>query len=137
MFANTIQCVFPRKYESKKLKSGKDAQFKAQLRNLLDFSHPNLEYLYAENVYSPYNIKPKEKYPRETYDIADKVRDLKNKGLKYRDIPPEEKPFDEKVMKKAFIKEVVLYNPSYLAKPKVKIYAYSCNHSYNSGKYCV
>ena len=109
-----------RKYESKKLKSGKDAKFKAQLRNLLDFSHPNLEYLYAENVYSPYNIKPKEKYPRETYDIADKVRDLKNKGLKYRDIPSEDKPFDEKEMKKAFIKEVVLYNPSYLAKPKVK-----------------
>lgn len=64
-------------------------------------------------------IKPKDKYPKEIYEIANKVRDLKNKGLKFRDIPAEERPYDPDAMKDAFVNEVILYNPSYLAKPKV------------------
>lgn len=108
-----------RPYESGKLKSGKDAQFKPRIRNILDFSHPNLEYLIAESVYSPYNIKPREKYPKETYVIADKIRDLKNKGLKFGDIPPEERPFDVNKLRESFVHDVVLYQASYLAKPKV------------------
>jgi len=79
-------------------------------------------------------VKPREKYPRETYVIAEKIQKLKNKGLKYNDIPLNERPYDAEKLKEEFIKEVVLYNPSYLAKPKVTNYY---NHSSRAYSACL
>ena len=33
------------------------------------FSHPNIEFLYGEIVYSPYNVNPRKNYPKGKVDL--------------------------------------------------------------------
>jgi hypothetical protein len=136
LFSNRHNRSTCRGYDSSKLISGKNRKIEKP-RSILDFSHPNLEYVYAETVYSPYMIKPKDKYPKEIYEIANKVRDLKNKGLKFREIPAEERPYDPDAMKAAFVNEVILYNPSYLAKPKVFMWTLDINYHLSVNFLCL
>ncbi len=77
------------------------------------FSHPKLDFVYGEIMYSPYMTNPKDNYPKETYQMADKLKSLKHKNVAFKDLPAEEKPYDEKQLKKLFIREVCNYNPKF------------------------
>lgn len=64
-------------------------------------------------MYSPYMTNPKDNYPKETYQMADTLKSLKHKNVAFKDLPAEEKPYDEKQLKKLFIREVCNYNPKF------------------------
>lgn len=77
------------------------------------FSHPHLEYVYGEIMYSPYLTNPKDKYPKAVYTMSDTLKSLKSKGVNFKDLPETEKPYDETQLKRAFIREVCNYNPKF------------------------
>lgn len=77
------------------------------------FSHPKLDIVYGEIMFSPYLTNPKDNYPKSTYEMAETLKELKKKNVAFKDLPPEEKPYDETVLKKQFIREVCNYNPKF------------------------
>jgi hypothetical protein len=77
------------------------------------FSHPKLEYVYGEIMHSPYLTAPTENYPRSTYDMAESLKEFKKLGIPFKELPPDQRPYDENEMKKLFIKEVCNYNPRF------------------------
>lgn len=77
------------------------------------FSHPNLGYVFGEIMYSPYLTNPKDSYPRATYTMAETLKEFKQKGLAFKDIPESERPYNEKELKRQFIREVCNYNPKF------------------------
>ena len=80
------------------------------------FHHPKIEYLYGEIMYSPYLTPPLQTYSKKTFEVSDKLKDLKRKGLKFEEIPDEEKPYDAKSMRNKFIKDIANYNPGFNVK---------------------
>ena len=77
------------------------------------FSHPKLDFVYGEIMFSPYLTNPQESYPKTTYTMSDTLKSLKQKNLSFKELPPEEKPYDETMLKKMFIREVCNYNPKF------------------------
>lgn len=77
------------------------------------FSHPKLEFVYGEIMHSPYLTNPRDSYPKTTYTMAETLKELKQKGVAFKDIPESERPYDDAVLKKQFIKEVCNYNPKF------------------------
>lgn len=75
--------------------------------------HPKLDYIMGQIVYSPYMVNPRHAYPRETFDVPEKLYDLKRKSPKLKELPEDLHPFDLKEIKKKFMKEVVNYNVSF------------------------
>lgn len=77
------------------------------------FSHPKLDFVYGEIMFSPYLTNPKDSYPRTTYTMSDTLKSLKHKNVAFKDLSPEEKPYDESLLKRQFIREVCNYNPKF------------------------
>ena len=78
--------------------------------------HPNLEYVVEKIIHSPYLTKPGDKYPETTFSVPEAIRDFKEQGIIYKNIPENEVPFDFEHSKKRFVEEVVNYKPKYGAK---------------------
>ncbi|KAJ1410389.1 hypothetical protein B484DRAFT_482772, partial [Ochromonadaceae sp. CCMP2298] len=74
------------------------------------FSHPKLDYIYGEIMYSPYLTPPSESYPRTTYTITEQLKEYRGLGCEFENIPAELRPYDPKVLKKLLIKEVCHYS---------------------------
>jgi hypothetical protein len=87
------------------------------------FHHPNLDFIIGEVVYSPYMTNPLDRYPSQTFTVVEEVRKYKQKGLKYQDIPKEKVPFDIKLSRSTFRREVLDFRPSFTSlhqTPKVR-----------------
>ena len=78
--------------------------------------HPNLEYIVEKIIHSPYLTKPGDKYPETTFSVPEAIRDFKEQGIIYKNIPENEVPFDFEQSKKRFVEEIVNYKPKYSAK---------------------
>lgn len=78
--------------------------------------HPNLEYVVEKIIHSPYLTKPGDKYPETTFSVPEAIRDFKEQGIIYKNIPENEVPFDFEQSKKRFVEEIVNYKPKYSAK---------------------
>lgn len=77
------------------------------------FHHPNLELVMGELIYSPYRIHPLATYPDETFRMSEKLKELRQNGQKFEELPDEEKPFDLKHVKRSFMSEIANYNPGF------------------------
>ena len=89
------------------------------------FSHPKLDYVYGEIMFSPYMTNPQDNYPQTTYKMAETLKEMKRKNVSFKDLPPEEKPYDETVLKRSFIREVCNYNPKFNVAKSVRMYYFS------------
>jgi hypothetical protein len=76
---------------------------------------------------------PKDNYPKETYQMADTLKSLKHKNVAFKDLPDNEKPYDEKQLKKLFIREVCNYNPKFNIPKSVSIGRALLRHAYLHG----
>lgn len=80
---------------------------KEQIYNRIRMSHPNLEYVIAEVSMSPYLTDPVDNYPISNLKTFEKIRDLRQKGLKYEDVPKAELPFDYEKVRDTFVNEIL------------------------------
>ena len=85
------------------------------------FSHPKLEYVYGEIMFSPYMNSPKDPYPASTYTMNETIKELKRRNISFHELPEEDKPYDENLIKRSFIKEVCNYNPKFNVPKLVRI----------------
>lgn len=104
-----------RKFESQKsistaISSKKNSQTTSSYKKM---HHPNLEYIFGEVVYSPYMTKPLDPYPKETFLIPEKLRELRQSGSKLKELPKDQQPFDVEAVKTRFIEEVVNYKDNF------------------------
>lgn len=96
------------------------------------FSHPKLEHVYGEIVFSPYTVSPIDSYPAEIYTVHKKLRDLRVEEAKAKGLPEGtekpnlELPYDVRKTKNEFIK-VVNYKPKY-GKCKDKVEGYHSDY---------
>ena len=77
--------------------------------------HPKLDFVVGQMMASPYMADPNYTYPRAVYKVPVELKTLQDEGYKkFKDIPKEKKPYDAKVMKEMFVKEIINYNATYL-----------------------
>ena len=81
------------------------------------FQHPKLEYVYGEIIYSPYLTPPLDPYPEEVFSKTAELRELKRLGVQtISELPVERQPYNPKVAKNTFIRDVINYKVSFLPK---------------------
>ena len=80
----------------------------------LKLLHPKLDLVFGEIMYSPYMTKPQDLYSREMYSMNAKLVAIKSSGQRIKDMPLEERPYNVKKLKDAFVEEVINFNPSYV-----------------------
>lgn len=108
---------------------GKKVDYSKRPKKL--FSHPKLEYVYGEIVYSPYMCSPIEHYPKETFTVHKKLQELRAKEVQANCVLEGEEPvdlslpYDVRKTKNAFIK-IVNYKAKY-GKCKDKVAGYVSN----------
>lgn len=78
--------------------------------------HPKLEYIMGEVAHSPYLTKPLDPYTPSTINMVYELRAMKKEGIKLKDLPKEEQPFDPVKIKQQFMKEVIQFLPHFAQK---------------------
>jgi hypothetical protein len=110
-----VKSIFKRKIHSKSLKKRPQTtnhpvhhtNAKEQVYNRTRMCHPNLEFVLAEVSMSPYLTDPLAKYPTSTMKAIEKVRELRQSGLKFEEIPKDELPFDYEKVRDTFVNEIL------------------------------
>jgi hypothetical protein len=83
-----------------------------------NFSHPKLEYIYGQIVYSPYRTPPGENYPKTTFSVPGVLKAYSQNGIRFDDIPDSEKPYSPVHLKKV-VSTHMSYIPLY---PSISLY---------------
>ena len=84
------------------------------VRSNTTLHHPKLDFVVGEVVFSPYMTKPHMPYPDAVFRIPEKLRELKKRNEKLKDLPVEEQPYDLQLAHEVFVNEVIRYNGSFL-----------------------
>lgn len=76
-----------------------------------EFWHPHLELAIGEIMYSPYLTNPMKPYPKSTFEMVHKLREIRSEDKDFKDI--ENKPYDPDKLRKKYIKDIMHFNPSF------------------------
>jgi hypothetical protein len=76
-----------------------------------EFWHPHLELAMGELMYSPYLTNPMKTYPKSTFDMVHKLREIRATDKEFNEL--DDKPFDADILRKKYIKDIMHFNPSF------------------------